>query len=196
MSRHDHADDRVRNTRALLHGALAALVHEKPYDQIVVREILARASVGRSTFYAHYRDKDELLEQGIRELLRADARPPERWTSAVDRLLRFSLPFLEQVGQHREHDELPLDPSAAALIHEPLRRVLERMLVADVRAERRRGAGGRTDAIPAELLGAHVAATFVLALEWWLQHPTLDAREIDARFRALVVPMLGAELGG
>ena len=50
--------NRIRKTRGLLHGALAALVHEKPLDTIVVKEILGRASVGRSTFYAHFRDAD------------------------------------------------------------------------------------------------------------------------------------------
>ena len=45
-------DRRVEQTRSLLHRALASLVHEKPYDEIVVRDIIARADVGRTTFYA------------------------------------------------------------------------------------------------------------------------------------------------
>jgi len=195
VKNHHDADRRVQHTRSLLHGALASLVHAKPYDEIVVREILARADVGRSTFYAHYRDKDELLEQGIRALLRADARAPARWTSATERLLRFSLPFLEHVERFREHDTLPLDTSTAAPIHEHLRRVLERVLADELRTECRRTAGARADGIPAELLARHVAASFVLALEWWLQHPALTAHDVDARFRALITPTLRATFG-
>ena len=45
MPGHHIADRRVRKTHALLHDALASLVHEKPYDEIVVKEILARADV-------------------------------------------------------------------------------------------------------------------------------------------------------
>ena len=66
-------DRRVERTRGLLRGALASLIHEKPYERIVVKEILARANVGRSTFYAHFRDKDELLYSGIAEIVRGSA---------------------------------------------------------------------------------------------------------------------------
>ena len=55
-------DRRIERTKRLLHGALGSLIHQKSYDDIVVKEILARANVGRSTFYTHFRDKDELLE--------------------------------------------------------------------------------------------------------------------------------------
>src|SRR4029450_490800 len=54
-------DRRVRRTRRILGEALVSLVLEKGYDQITVQDILDRADVGRSTFYAHYRDKDALF---------------------------------------------------------------------------------------------------------------------------------------
>lgn len=54
-------DRRVRRTRDALGDALIALMQEKPFETIVVQEVLDRAEVGRSTFYAHYRDKDDLF---------------------------------------------------------------------------------------------------------------------------------------
>jgi AcrR family transcriptional regulator len=54
-------DRRVRRTRQLLREALMELTLECGYDRITVQDILDRADVGRSTFYAHYRDKDDLL---------------------------------------------------------------------------------------------------------------------------------------
>jgi AcrR family transcriptional regulator len=54
-------DRRVRRTRQLLREALMELTLERGYDHITVQDILDRADVGRSTFYAHYRDKDDLL---------------------------------------------------------------------------------------------------------------------------------------
>jgi AcrR family transcriptional regulator len=53
----------------LLRAALVCLIAEKPYDSIVVKEILDRANVGSSTFYIHFRDKDDLLVSGIQEML-------------------------------------------------------------------------------------------------------------------------------
>jgi AcrR family transcriptional regulator len=62
-------DRRIERTRNRLGNALIALIQEKPIDKVTVREVLDRARVGRSTFYVHYRDKDDLflseLEQGL-----------------------------------------------------------------------------------------------------------------------------------
>ena len=120
MRKQSRADRRVHETRTRLHGALESLVHEKPYDEIVVKEIIARADIGRSTFYAHYRDKDELLDRGIRDLLRLDARPSERWTCATERLLRFSLPFLEHIERSHGDGPLSIDPGHAVALHQHL----------------------------------------------------------------------------
>ena len=54
-------DARVRRTRDALGDALVELMQEKPFDSITVQDVLDRAQVGRSTFYAHFSDKDDLL---------------------------------------------------------------------------------------------------------------------------------------
>jgi len=54
-------DLRVRRTRDALGSALIALIQEKPINEITVQDVLDRACVGRSTFYLHFRDKDDLL---------------------------------------------------------------------------------------------------------------------------------------
>src|SRR5437867_8818115 len=61
-------DRRIQRTRKTLHEALMALVLEGPYDSITVQQILDRANVGRSTFYTHFQDKDELLMWGTQHL--------------------------------------------------------------------------------------------------------------------------------
>ena len=86
----------MRRTKSSLHGALIGLAREKPYSAIAVKEILNRANVGRSTFYTHFRDKDDLLESGIHEVLQS-ARDGARSLSAVERLLSFSLPLLTHI---------------------------------------------------------------------------------------------------
>lgn len=48
-------------TRAALCGTLLALLQEKPFDQVTVREITRKASVGYATFFRHYPDKEALL---------------------------------------------------------------------------------------------------------------------------------------
>ena len=54
-------DRRVQKTRKLLQDALIELVAEKGYEKVTIQELLDKANVGRSTFYAHFQDKEELL---------------------------------------------------------------------------------------------------------------------------------------
>jgi AcrR family transcriptional regulator len=54
-------DQRIRRTHERLGSALVALIQERPIDDVTVQDVLDRASVGRSTFYLHFRDKDDLL---------------------------------------------------------------------------------------------------------------------------------------
>jgi AcrR family transcriptional regulator len=54
-------DERTRRTHERLGMALLQLIQDKPIDEVTVQEVLDRASVGRSTFYLHFRDKNDLL---------------------------------------------------------------------------------------------------------------------------------------
>ena len=57
----EHLDPRQRKTRALLVKALAELMEERPFSELSVVDICSRAMVHRTTFYAHFNDKQELL---------------------------------------------------------------------------------------------------------------------------------------
>jgi AcrR family transcriptional regulator len=183
-------DRRVRKTKRLLRDALAALVHEKPLEAVVVKEILARADVGRSTFYAHFRDKDDLLASTVRETLRAgEAGVPARPDDPAADVLRFSLPLFEHVARHLDGGGLS-DARARAALHEHLQREVERLVEDRLRGPRR-GRNGDGHALPPELLARQVAATFALVLDWWVERrPRPSGREADAHFRALVLPVL------
>jgi AcrR family transcriptional regulator len=54
-------DRRVRRTREMLQKALMELIGEHRYDAITIQDIVDRADIGRTTFYLHYNNKDELF---------------------------------------------------------------------------------------------------------------------------------------
>jgi AcrR family transcriptional regulator len=62
-------DRRTRRTEDSLIHALLDLIETTPYDLISVRDIIEKANVGRSTFYAHYQNKDGLLMEGFQHML-------------------------------------------------------------------------------------------------------------------------------
>jgi AcrR family transcriptional regulator len=54
-------DRRVQRTKHLLEDALTQLMAEKRFDKITIQDILDRADVGRTTFYAHFQSKEDLF---------------------------------------------------------------------------------------------------------------------------------------
>lgn len=185
------ADRRVQRTRALLHEALGSLIREKPYDRISVTEILDRAKVSRSTFYIHFRDKDELLTSSMRALLlgvlSADGRAT---TDVAERMVAFSLPLFSHIHEHRRSAPARLGERGRAILHEHLRRVLSEWIAQTMKVDLQKHGSRRSPIVP-EMLARHIASTFVLILHWWMDdNVTRSAAEADNLFRALVMPVL------
>lgn len=59
MKRSD--DLRIRKTKLSIKTALYELLKEKPFEEISVMDITKKAMINRSTFYLHYKDKENLL---------------------------------------------------------------------------------------------------------------------------------------
>ena len=72
-------DRRIRRTCERLGSALVALIQERPIDDVTVQDVLDRASVGRSTFYLHFRDKDDLLLSQLEKFLETMSTALSRW---------------------------------------------------------------------------------------------------------------------
>ncbi|SET86989.1 TetR/AcrR family transcriptional regulator [Paenibacillus sp. NFR01] len=59
----DKLDRRQLRTKQLLYDALMGLIEEKGADHVTVTDITKRANVNRGTFYLHYRDVPDMVEQ-------------------------------------------------------------------------------------------------------------------------------------
>ena len=62
-------DARVRYTRMVIRNSFLELLKEKPVSKITVKEICERSEINRATFYKHYQDSFDLMEQLEDELL-------------------------------------------------------------------------------------------------------------------------------
>jgi AcrR family transcriptional regulator len=187
-------DRRIHKTQALLREALASLIREKSYDSIAVKEILDRANVGRSTFYTHFSDKNELLVSAIHDMLRSvHAAGLPSSANRHETLTSFSLPVFQYHDQHRHTGKDRMGTTGRAIVHEHLRRVLTDLIADEVGRDDRkqRKADSR---LPPGLLVQYVASTFILVLNWWLEtRSPLRPNEVNDLFRSLVLPVLAVE---
>jgi AcrR family transcriptional regulator len=186
--RKQQPDRRIRRTRALLHEALTSLIREKPYEGISVKDVLKRADVGRSTFYSHFHNKDELLVSGIAGMLRAAYAQPTDKATKREGFTRFSLPLFEHIQQHRLASAAHSEASGWATVHEHLGRIMQGEIASELKKGSRQRRPG-ADGIPPDLCAEHVASTFLLVLNWWVRsNSSLRPRELNELFRRLVVP--------
>ena len=63
-------DRRNAKTEKLLENALIKLMLEKSFDKISIKDLTETADINRGTFYLHYKDKYDLLEQKEAEMLK------------------------------------------------------------------------------------------------------------------------------
>lgn len=94
-------DRRVRKTRAQLRRALTELLMEKDIRSVTVRELTDRADVNRGTFYAHYKDIYDMVEQTENELFSEiesmlDAYSSEELRRGISPILRDVFCFVGQ----------------------------------------------------------------------------------------------------
>jgi AcrR family transcriptional regulator len=176
-------DARVRRTRDALGDALVALIQEKPFDAITVQDVLDRAGVGRSTFYLHFSNKDDLLMSDADEFFESLSMALSVHNDASDRVAPVREFFAHVCEMRRFFDAL----IKSGKVHENLElarghfaRGIERRL-----AELPRGRGIPASERPA-IAFAHAGALLSL-LTWWLDRGACESPEhMDQLFHRMV----------
>jgi AcrR family transcriptional regulator len=176
-------DRRVARTHRLLREALLSLAKERGWDEVTVQDVCERADVGRSTFYLHFADKEELLVSGFDDL-RKEMR--ER-AAARGGPMGFTLALLEHTTQYEwVLRALTGTRTAQVVQHEFMNVVIdliEEDLAQHVPPGELRAAGAR-----------YLAGAFYELLRWWGgwgdRKKRAPAVEIDDVFRTLTAPVL------
>jgi AcrR family transcriptional regulator len=180
-------DRRVARTRTALYDGLVALIRRKDYAAITVEDILAEANVGRSTFYAHFTSKDDLLQRSLdrlRDLLVEVQQASEHGADAAGWDPARAL--FEHVGEYADVQAALAGGHGGAVLREAVDKVLADVL-------RQAMGAGPVGGLPRELAIQHVVATFNTTLRWWFEHrPEMAPAEVDTLFRQLLLGGLPA----
>lgn len=160
-------DRRVQRTRELLQKTLIELIGERGYDAITIQDIVDRANVGRTTFYLHYRGKEDLfmschkavvsefhsLHPRSREELLSPKAPPGM-TSAYRHLLAARA-LLYPIFQGKDSPVV-------------LRRIRDRS-AQEIKATLGAAFAEGDSTIPFDVLANYLAGAQITLVQWWLE---------------------------
>lgn len=166
-------DRRIRRTRREIRAALVMLMREKGFESVTVREIAERAGINRTTFYFHFRDKYDLLDQCIDEVLEEFAQALRAVEGGGGR--PCFPPDDRQVAAHFEHVAENAELYAVLLGRNGVPAFGKRMrkIIQDLFYEKYEAllevAGARNTALASkEAVCAYAASAHFGLIEWWL----------------------------
>lgn len=180
MSATRPADRRVQRTHRMLSEALIELILERGWDSVSIQEICDRANVGRSTFYTHFADKEDLLVGGLASLgrfLRSQAQ-----TSAGP--LAFVRGMIEHVEEQRRLARAMVGKRSGQVMQQRFRQLLVSLVREDLEAWA--PASPRLD-----VTVRYVAGALFEVLTWWIEaRNPLTPAEVERHFHQLTTPVL------
>lgn len=176
-------DRRSRRTRDALGDALLGLMQERPFKSITVQDVLDRAEVGRSTFYTHYRDKDDLFLSDVEDFWEMMSSMLERSGEKSNRVapVRELFAHVAEAKSFREslmasgkvHDVMELGQGQFA------RSIEQRLMKLSARQKNKPGQFAATSHA--------IAGALFSSLTWWIdRRMPVSAAEMDDAFHRLV----------
>ncbi|MBA3404212.1 MAG: TetR family transcriptional regulator [Gemmatimonadaceae bacterium] len=174
------ADPRIARSTRALGAALVELMLEEKFDNITVQSILDRADVGRSTFYAHFRNKHDVLHTSYERMFGWLEQQMDVSAGAGVRIapvaefaahLADAEPLLDALrtsGQLQQISELGVDFLAG---------IIERHI---------RSIPGSNPPVPASLVARMLAGALMQMFEWFGERrASATPAQMDAMFHSL-----------
>jgi AcrR family transcriptional regulator len=185
-------DRRARRTRQTLHETLMRLTVERGYDELTVADIAVAANVGRSTFYAHFTDKDDLLRSAagtLRAALLQEHAAAGVDGTGTDRMLGFSRFMTAHLAEQRVLYRALMRGRAGPILLDLIRHTLCDI----VRSELAPGLKSTNTSLEDELSVQFVVGGYMSVLTWWLDRGAREPADvIEARFRHMALTGLSA----
>ena len=176
-------DRRVQRTRRRLHAALVELILERGWDQVAVQDVCDRAGIGRSTFYAHYADKEDLLIGGLDDVC-DDLRAEAAAARGPHRPFQFLGGLLAHASASRRWFRAVIGKRSGLAVQRKFRAVLVELVEDELAPLALRE--------PDRALAARFIAGALFELfAWWVEAGTkLTAARLEGELRRLIDPVL------
>jgi len=178
-------DRRVLRTQRTLRDALVQLILQRGWDEISVLDICKHADVGRSTFYTHFADKEELLLSGFDDLQHALRAAEKQAGRRLDgSVLGFAGPLIQHASENLRLFRALVGKRSGQAVLKRFRQLVLDLISEDLAAL---GLPDARVAMATHFLGG----AFMELLTWWLDTRTmLGPAELEKAFHALSAPVL------
>jgi AcrR family transcriptional regulator len=174
------SDRRVQKTRLALMSAFVELLLTRGYEVLTAAQISRHANVGRSTFYLHYANKEELLAESLKN-------HSTRLAACVGGNVtpQQLVPLLDHYREQRSANR--------AFFGDPIRSLWVRSLAGLIESRLNAQVDGRRPALPRPLVGLMIAEMQIALITHWLAHRfALKSEVIAASLLASTQAMLSA----
>ncbi|HWQ78972.1 MAG TPA: TetR/AcrR family transcriptional regulator [Anaerovoracaceae bacterium] len=186
-------DRRQRKTREAIFAAFSELLINKGYSQITVQEIIDGADVGRTTFYAHFPTKDDLLREMCEELFEhvfsgaPEAEPTHDFSMAAGDPKTIVTHILYHLREHGRTMLVLLTCESGELFQRYFHQYFNELVTPRVLS----GSIRKNAAVPDDLLIDHISGSFVGLVRWWLKNDMKQSpEEIAGYFAAVIRPVV------
>ena len=164
--RNQKEDRRSQRTRQVLHRSLFELMSEKRYDSITVQDIIDCANVGRSTFYAHYQDKEDLAVSSLEHMLDRLSEDFGQDTSEGGRIV-YTVGLFQHVQEQYQLFKALVMGRGFDLFFEKGQAYMSKQVEVRIRSLLPKR---QKPPVPLPILANHVAGALVTLLKWWLDN--------------------------
>ncbi len=185
-------DRRQRKTRQAIFTAFTGLLSKKSYNKITIQEIIECADVGRTTFYAHFQTKDDLLKALCEELFghivasAMDATHTHGLYSDSDVPESIFCHLLQHL-QENDHNILALLSCESSEFFMGYFKQSLALLV----SQHFLNNYPRHNNLPEDFLANHISGSFVDMVLWWInQKMQPPPEQLDRWFRSVIEPIL------
>lgn len=186
-------DRRQQKTRTAIFFAFSTLLAEKSYSKITVQEIIDSANIGRTTFYAHFETKDDLLKSLCEDLF------GHIINSAIDCTHTHGL-YSDQNApesvfchllQHLQENDKNIIQLLSCESSDIFLRYFKNSLNELVQSQFVNQNRNNNMDIPQDFLVNHISGSFVEMVLWWIKGRMKQTpAELDHYFRAVIEPIL------
>ncbi len=182
-------DRRIQRTRELLRSAMVSLIREQGFEALTVQHIIDRANVGRSTFYAHFKSKEDLLTGSVEmmrsTLRRIQLRAASGSASPRERMFAFAHELFAHAEQHRDVFAAMLGKRSGTVFQHHLHRMLADLVREDVDSS---VSPKKRDIMRVEAVVQFVAGGLLgLLVSWQDKLARFSVDDMDALFRRMAI---------